>query len=146
MPVTEQATTPNTIVLIGNGRHEEFPAAGAITPGDCVKMAAAGTVTAGLLANGELLIAKEDALQGKTVDDAYASGDVVFTYIPVPGDVLSLRAAATQTIAVGAKCGINAGGQVASAGVGLVALSAVTSSTLGDRIKVRVAPQGQASA
>jgi hypothetical protein len=36
------------------------------------------------------MVALEDALQGKTVDDAYADDDLVFYHIAHPGDVLQL--------------------------------------------------------
>lgn len=81
----------NTIVLKAKGHHDEGVADGAITPGMAVELAADGkydqqTSALAEALKGELLIAKEDALQGKTVDDAYAQDDVLFFYIPLPGD------------------------------------------------------------
>ena len=129
----------NQIILKGGaGRYEEYAAAGAIIPGDCIEMEADGDVVVGLLATGAIIVALEDALQGSTIDTAYAALDQVFSYYPLPGDIINARAAASQTIAVGAKCGYGAAGTIVSAGVGLVAETAVTSSTLGDRIQVRV--------
>jgi len=136
MPVTEQATTPNTILLIGHGRLEEGPADDAIVPGDAVKLTPTGYAVGFAT---EMTVAKEDALQGKGIDDAYAMGDIVSVHVPMKGDVLNGRAAAAQTVAIGDEVGFNATGQVAGTGTGLVALSAVTGSTLGDRITVRVA-------
>jgi hypothetical protein len=39
---------------------------------------------------GPFYVLREDYLQGKTVDDAYAAGDRCFLYVPKPGDELNL--------------------------------------------------------
>jgi hypothetical protein len=72
-------------------------------------------------------VALEDALQSKTLTDAYAPLDVVFTMIPQPGDVWFARvAAATYTEGQLLKAGAN--GQ-------LVAVAATT-----DRVIARAEP------
>lgn len=86
------------------GRHEEAAAAEALKPGHLLVLGSAGTLTKHASNGGfaELLIAKEDALQGKTVDDAYASGDIVAHLIPLRGDVfLGRLAAAAPAVVVG---------------------------------------------
>jgi hypothetical protein len=72
-------------------------------------------------------VAMEDVLQGKTLTEAYAIGDVVFTMQPQPGDVFQARvAAATYTEGQLLKAGAN--GQ-------LVAVAAAT-----DRVIARAEP------
>lgn len=82
--------TPKRIHLLGDGRHEEAVAAGAITPGMLITQDNAGKVVAHGTAGGwaEKNFAVEDALQGKTIDDAYASGDRVSSVLCKPGDVV----------------------------------------------------------
>jgi hypothetical protein len=72
-------------------------------------------------------VALEDVLQGKTLTEAYASGDTVFTMIPQVGDVFQARvAAATYTEGQLLKAGAN--GQ-------LIAVAAAT-----DRVIARAEP------
>lgn len=109
------ATDKYTILLKGCGHHEEGIADAAITPGMAVEMAADGhydpqtTAQAGSLKGG-LKIATEDALQGKTITDAYAATDVLFMYIPVPGDIIHAFVKSAQNIAVGDKLVVEGGG------------------------------------
>jgi hypothetical protein len=67
----------------------ELPAASAILPGHLIERAAGGTLqphsTAG--GDGESLFAQEDALQGKIVTDAYATGDPVNAYSERGGNI-----------------------------------------------------------
>ena len=91
----------NRIDLNVSGRRDEGVAAGAISPGHAIKHDASGGVvvfsTAGGTLDGSLcVIALKDALQGKTVDDAYASGDQVFYIIPKRGDRLAVVLSAEQ--------------------------------------------------
>jgi len=82
---------PKRIVLIGRGgRPEEGTAAGTITPGMLVKQNADGNIIAHDSNGGhaERLYACEDALQGKTIDDNYSSGNVVTLHLAAPGDVV----------------------------------------------------------
>jgi hypothetical protein len=104
-----------TIVLKGHGHHDEGRCGTAISPGMAVEMAADGefdpTVSAQAAAlKGGLKVAKEDALQGKTIDDAYAVGDVLFYYEPEPGDVIHALVKAAANIAVGDKLVVEGGG------------------------------------
>lgn len=68
----------NTILLKGSlSQNFEEKAAGAITPGELVKFDASGNlirhnVSAG---NAAPMFAKEDDLQGKTIDDDYVLGE-----------------------------------------------------------------------
>lgn len=70
---------PNTIILKAMGIYEEATAAGAIQPGALLEIDANGDVQNHSVAGGraELMVALEDALQGRTIDDAYAVGDIV---------------------------------------------------------------------
>lgn len=95
-----------TIVLKGRGNHDEGILDTIASPGMHVQMAADGKYdpspqTAAELAKRSLKIVKEDALQGKTVNDAYAVADVVFTYTPLSGDHVLLLIKSGQNIAVG---------------------------------------------
>jgi len=96
---------PNKIKLIGYGHHEEANAAEALNPGHLVEIDSSGEVqkhaTEGGLA--ERLFAKEDALQGKTVDDAYAADDVVSIHAALPGDNVWAYLQAGQNVAIGDK-------------------------------------------
>ena len=46
---------------------------------------------------GPIAVLLEDALQGKTVDDAFADGDLCRLYCPIPGDELLCLVAAPGT-------------------------------------------------
>ena len=83
-------STPKRIHLLGEGRHEEAVAAGAITPGMLINQNSAGAVVVHPTAGGwaEKAFALEDALQGKTIADAYASGDRVSFVLGKSGDVV----------------------------------------------------------
>lgn len=107
-----------TIVLRGfdKGHHDEGVAGSAISPGMGIEMAADGefdpiaATQAESLKRNSLWIAKEDMLQGKTIDDAYAIGDIVFMYKPLPGDKLLLLTKSGANIAVADKVVEEGGG------------------------------------
>ena len=109
------AADTNTIVLKGKGHHDEGVADGAIKPGCAVELAADGkydeqsSAQAAALKGG-LKIAKEDALQGKTITDAYAATDVVFFYTACPGDHLHVLVKSGEDIDVGDKLVVEGGG------------------------------------
>lgn len=113
-----------TIVLKGCNHHDEAPADAAISPGEAIEIAADGNAdpmvsTQANALKGGLLFAKEDALQGKTVADAYAIGDIVFYYIPVPGDHIHVLVKLGEDIDVGGLLVVEGGGSglfVAAAG------------------------------
>jgi hypothetical protein len=63
---------------------------GAIKPGYLIDLDPTGTVIPHATSGGfaERLIAIEDRHQGRTINDAYADGDIVFHHIAEPGDEL----------------------------------------------------------
>ena len=96
----------NKIVLKGSGHYNEGVLDTVISCGSAVELAADGNYDAVVSTQAEALkagiqpIAIEDALQGNTVDDAYAVGDIVFTYQAVAGDHLQVLVKDGETIAV----------------------------------------------
>lgn len=87
---------PNTIMLRGDrGKREEaFASAGTIKPGHQVNRDSSSNFAKNALATGSDIttqIAVEDSLQGLGINDAYASGAVVMTYIPEAGDHVYVR-------------------------------------------------------
>jgi hypothetical protein len=83
---------------------EELVAGGAITPGHLIALGSAGTVAVHAVAGGNALppmFALEDELQGKTIDDAYASGNRVQVWIPNRGDVVNALLKDGENIAKG---------------------------------------------
>lgn len=99
----------------GGAEHEEGELKAAATPGMNVVLAAdfsvmgrdkytpgstdyVGTGTGITTAKQPLKILKEDALQGKTINDAYASGDNAFIHIAKPGDVLQVLVKSGETV------------------------------------------------
>lgn len=119
MPLVYDGTI-NRIMLIGRGRHDEIPcaAAGSIQPGMAVTIDSTGKaiVAAGSTATmQDRAIAMENPLVGKTVEDAYAPGDIVFVHYPLPGDVgLVYVLAANAVTCGGTGCPISGGGFVSA--------------------------------
>lgn len=106
--------TETTIVLKTTGQHEEYPAEAAILPGQVCEMIAGGTVQVLGTDNqlgSEKMIAKEDALQGKTITQAYAADDIVGLQILHPGDVVLLLCLTGQDIPDATKLAINDAGK-----------------------------------
>ena len=99
--------TEKRIALILTGRQFEGEADAAISPGMACVLSADGNYDPwGGSANGEndeVLIALEDALQAKTIDDAYADGDQLFMCAPLPGDVVLVLVKDGESVAVGDK-------------------------------------------
>jgi hypothetical protein len=62
-------------------------------------------------------VVREDALQGKTVDDTFAVGDLIFLFIPKKGDVIQVRVLTGETIAIGGGLSANAAGKWVAATV-----------------------------
>ena len=81
----------------------EYTAGGAITPGNLVELMSTGKIrrhsTAG--APAVKLFALEDELQGKNIDQDYATGTVVQCWWTVPGEEVYALLADAQTIAIG---------------------------------------------
>jgi len=105
----------NRIMLKCLGHHDEGVADAAILPGEAVELAADGKYDPQASAQadalkGGLKIAIEDALQGKTVDDAYASADVLFFYSPLSGDVVHALVKTGEDIDVGDNLVVEGGG------------------------------------
>ena len=115
----------NKIVLKGDfGMHEEGRLNAIAYPGMNVVMTAdfsslerhvytpggtdyVGTGTGITTTKAPVKVLKEDALQGKTVDDAYAADDPGFIYIPQPGDMLQVLVLSGQNVDKGE--GLSAG-------------------------------------
>ncbi len=121
----------NRIHLGGEFVHEEALASGVIQPGMLVELtsATADTVRAHAAEGGraERMFAVEDALQGNTIDDNYASGDLVMLCIALPGSSVFAILKAGENVAKGAK--------LVSAGDGtLIAESSVASGTTVEQV------------
>lgn len=115
----------------------EFEAGAAtIYPGCLVEVGSNGKI---LVHNGAghpalPMFAIEDALQGKGIDDAFASGDKVRVWIPTRGDIVYGILADGQTVAVGDFVESNGAGYLqkvgqASASTGPIGVSLDTESS-----------------
>lgn len=82
---------------------EELVASEAITPGMLIELTSAGEVKKHATASGNALpmFATEDALQGKTIDDAYAHEDPVQVWVPQRGDIVNALLADGQHVEIG---------------------------------------------
>lgn len=78
------------------------------TPGSSSYVGTGTDVTA---ASAPLMVLKEDALQGKTVDDVYAADSGCFIYIPLPGDILQVLVLSGQTVRQGDGLSANSAGK-----------------------------------
>lgn len=81
----------NTIVLKRYGDiQEEIQASGTITPGMLLELDSSGYVKAHSTAGGNQnrMFAIEDALQGKSIDDQYVSGDKVRVWPAQAGEIV----------------------------------------------------------
>lgn len=118
----------------------EFVAAAGVLPGQVVALDSAGKVA--LAGNTAVLhmVALEDELQGKGIDDAYSAADLVNVGTFREGDELYLQLADGETIAIGDPLGPIAGDlSNATTKCPFYALEAVTTSGALGRIKVVVA-------
>jgi len=110
----------NTIQLKGGFRAEEAVASGTVTPGMLLEQtsAAAATVKAHATEGGfaERAFAVEDALQGKTVSDNYATTAHVFFHLVEPGAVVNALIAAGEDISIGDKLISDAAGALIAEG------------------------------
>jgi hypothetical protein len=101
------STTPKTILLRGDQRialEAQAATSAAIKPGMLIERTSAGTVQKHVSSPGRApaLFAKEADYAGKSIDDAYADGDVVPFYHCQPGDVVYAWLQAGDDVAVGA--------------------------------------------
>jgi hypothetical protein len=95
-------------------RYEEGRAGATIMPGMLIALNSSAVYVPHPTADGgsEVCIALEDALQGRTIDDAYASGELVRFIIPVRGDVVLALLEAGQNVTDGTKLVSNGAGYV----------------------------------
>lgn len=123
----------NTIRLKGCGRYEEALANAILSPGHLIEILSTGKVrkhaTEGGLA--ERAFAIEDALQGKTVADAYAADDRVGYVLAAPGDEINAVVKAGENVAIGDK--------LISAGDGTLIKTGSASTSVTDPVVVAVA-------
>lgn len=99
-------------------------AGGAITPGMLLSENSAGALIAHATEGGyvERIVAQEDALQGKTVADAYTTGDIVSALVELPGNEVQLLLEAGQNVVIGTQLISSDNGKVialAAAGSGV---------------------------
>lgn len=110
----------STILLKGDlsKYHDEIRAAGTIKPGMLLSMTSAGAVVAHATAGGSgpVMVAKEDALQGRAVTDNYVTGNLVMVHRAQSNDLLQVILRAGENAAIGAYGASNGDGtfQVAS--------------------------------
>lgn len=103
MPV-QSTISPHTILLRGmyTKTHRNAKADAALKPGHIITKNATDEVlkhaTAG--AGGQIMVAMEDRLIGRTINDAYAEAESVPYHIPTTGDWLYLRVAAAASAIV----------------------------------------------
>jgi len=90
-------------VSVQHAPQREFTAHAALSPGHLLEMNSDGEVLKHATAAGECvrMFAKENELEGETVDDAYAAGDAVQVVFPRAGDVVHARLANGQTVVKG---------------------------------------------
>lgn len=129
------ADTVQTIFASPNGTQikKEAVAGGAITPGNLLIYSGANVVVNATAdsALGLILVADKNLSVGGATDTAYASGETVFYRRPVPGELVNLVLATSQTIDVGDELATATGGQVkapavAGTAVQFIAKEAVT--------------------
>lgn len=102
------------ILLKGDWRHEEYPAAAAVTPGMLLEVTSSGTIQAHSTQGGraERLVAEEDALQGKTVSDDYSAGDPVMVLVCQLGTECAMLLAVGENVSEGDELVSNGDGAV----------------------------------
>lgn len=105
MSFTVPTVLPKRIQLKGDKHFEEAVAAAAILPGMLVSLTSVGKITphASLGGVAEQNWAVEDALQGLTINDAYAVGDLAFYVQPRAGDIIYALLEDGENVAIGDK-------------------------------------------
>lgn len=126
---------PRTIVAKGRGIRKELNAGGAVNPGHIVMIngSGLGVVQSGAAATSvALLVAVENELFGKGVEDAYATGDRLLLEHLYPGQEAYFRVAPSNpAVALGTFLETQTGGRVKAVTTGkpiLQALEAVDNS------------------
>jgi len=98
-------STKRKIILRGPFEYYEFPADAALTPGDYIRLNSDGEVARNSVVTVGVphyaMFAEADTLQGKTIDDDYAAGDIVRCIVPQRGAVVHVTLAVSQTIVIG---------------------------------------------
>lgn len=118
------STSPNTIILKGDGCRKEGKASGAITPGHLVEFGGANDlqVHSTAASTARKAFAVENDLIGNGIDTAYALGDQVQYNVFKSGDeVYALVAAAAAAVTKGAA--------LESAGDGTLCIQTVDAAT-----------------
>ncbi len=137
----------NRIHLRGGGIHEEAVAAATITPGMLLAQDSAGKVIPHGTAGGwaEKAFALEDALQGKTIDDNYTTGNTVGFVIAQPGDIVYAWLSGGENADTSEFLTSNGDGTLKVAtstdirvAVAMEAVDASDSNDVNERIKVRI--------
>lgn len=136
----------NRVDLDGPGKLSEFAADGVVRPGDILARNANGVAAGGVAGNGGVLFAAHDRLQGKTIADNYANGDMVQCFAPKRGDLVWAFLADEENVAAGAPLTNDANGNLVAGTVGTHSIVAFAEEALdltgaaGDaRIVVRIA-------
>ena len=77
----------------GKGHRDERLAAGTVKPGHLIAVDSDDKVAVHATYGGqaELMFALEDSLQGNIISTSYSTGDLVFTYEALPGDIINAR-------------------------------------------------------
>lgn len=99
------SSTPNTIILKGNGCRKEGDAAGTITPGHLVQFDSSGDIVVHATAAGTArkAFAVENDLIGNGIGDNYTSGDrVQYNVFESGAEVYALVAASATAVTIGA--------------------------------------------
>lgn len=141
------AELPKRIHLKGTGRHDERMANGTIKPGHLIKLDSSNKVVVHATAggDGERNYALENALEGETIADAYASGDNVEYVIATRGDEIYGYLKGGENVAIGDQ--LSSGGNGShrkvtgtdkALAVALEAVNASDSNDVDERIKIRV--------
>ena len=114
--MTDVTRTPNQILLRGDAEnYEEGVLDTVASPGMALELQSDGKYdqvqsTSAEAAKARVRLLREDRLQGKTVDDAYAIGDVAQMYPLRRGDRVQVLVKSGQTVAVGANGVVEGGG------------------------------------
>ena len=140
------AKTANRIFLSGEAEYIQKLAGGIVKPGHLVMVDTAGkyNVQTPVTVEAAKVFVIEDALQGKTVDDAYAAADQVFVIQPYPGSKVQCVLTTGVTVALGAAL-YSAGDGTLTPTIGTAvsvvgfAEEAVTTAAAGEFCQVRVA-------
>ena len=99
-------TTPNRIVLISRGRHEEYVTAADMYPGQLAMIGSAGTILQHNVAGGDarpIMVVKEPALRGGIITSKIPSGEPAPLQVAAKGDLLLFLLAIGENVARGVK-------------------------------------------